>query len=76
MATALLAKHFKGWIQSKTISENPDQFALNWYERALEVQQKGQQLVVFSIPVNHSGMADPATIQEIEELLQRKFGSE
>jgi len=44
-----------------------------WKDTAKKAADNGQELVVFSIPANKVGTADPETVEEIELLLQKKF---
>jgi hypothetical protein len=72
MSDELRVYYLRGWIRPGGM-DNPGWFD-SWYQTAKEEIALGRELVVFSIPANNIGTADPETICDIERMLQDRFG--
>jgi hypothetical protein len=69
----MLVKFWKGSLKPKQMATQEGWLA-EWLKAALEAEQQNCQLVVFMIPKDRMKItADHETVEEIEELLQKKF---
>ncbi len=81
MSEQLKCIYWAGWMSSKAMSGEeytPPSLGTwleTWTESARKAEANNSQLVVFRIPVTPPHQADPALIEEIERLIQKKYGT-
>lgn len=70
MNKGLKCYYLRGWIHPESMDD--PQWLPTWQATAKTMLDNGKQLVVFELPNNPDG---GRTIEEIERLLQQKFGT-
>lgn len=74
MSTNVIVRYFTGWIKSESMTSR--NWLDEWRMRAMLAEINDEELVVFSIPKNKMGFAaDPETVEQIELLIQARFGT-
>ena len=68
----MIIKYWKGWHNPENMDNHG--YLEEWKEAAEQATKNKSQLVIFEIPFNRLGNTSHDTIEEIEKLLQEKYG--
>lgn len=68
-AEQLKCIHFRGWIKPDIMMDHRDEWFIEWYNMAMHFQNKGQKIIVFSVPEEMESLL----VTEVERFLQSKI---